>query len=137
MKKAIIKVYWDRNYSAAPANDDICVVVAADKLDELKKMMEYSLGQHLLGMQEDGDPIPEEFTGEYELEYHLDVRALLRYTEKEAKVSRAALARVSGINQRQLGHYASGWRNPRPDMQERIVEGIRTIGKQLLAAVSL
>lgn len=136
MKKVIINVYWDKNYSAGPANEDICVVVAADKLDEVKEMMEYSLGQHLAGMREDGDPIPAEFVGEYELEYHLNVRALLHYTEKEAMVPRATLARVSGINQRQLGHYASGWRNPRPDMQCRIVDGIRAIGKQLMTVSS-
>lgn len=137
MKKVIINVDWDKNYGAAPANEDICVVVAADKLDEVKDMMEYSLGRHLAGMREDGDPIPEEFAGEYELEFHLSIRALLHYTEKEAMVPRSALARVSGINQRQLGHYASGWRNPRPDMQRRIIEGIRAIEQQLTTVSSL
>lgn len=134
MEKVIINVSWDKNYSAAPANEGVCVVVSGKTLDEVKERMEYSLGRHLAGMREDGDPIPAEFAGEYELEYHLNVRALLHYTE--GLVPRTALARASGINVKQLTHYASGWRTPRPDMKRRITNGIRAICQQL-SSVSL
>jgi len=82
-------------------------------------------------MLEDGETVPAEFRGEFDLEYDLSVRALLRYTE--GVVSRKALARVTGINLQQLSHYASGWRNPRPDMQQRIIDGIHEIGRQLIS----
>ncbi|WP_294593845.1 type II toxin-antitoxin system HicB family antitoxin [uncultured Rikenella sp.] len=134
MEKVIINVSWDKNYSAAPANEGVCVVVAGKTLDEVKERMEYSLGRHLAGMRADGDPIPAEFAGEYELEYHLNVRALLHYTE--GLVPRTALARASGINVKQLTHYASGWRTPRPEMERRITNGIRAICQQL-SSVSL
>lgn len=134
MQKVIIKVDWDKNYSAAPENEEVCVVVAGKTLDEVKERMEYSLGRHLAGMRADGDPVPAEFAGAYELEYHLSVRALLHYTE--GLVPRTALARASGINVKQLTHYASGWRTPRPDMQRRITNGIRAICQQL-SSVSL
>ncbi|MDL2320119.1 CopG family transcriptional regulator [Alistipes sp. OttesenSCG-928-B03] len=127
----IINVYWDKNYSAIPANDEMAVAVTGKTLDEIKERMEFSLQRHVASMQTDGDPIPAEFQGEYELEYHLDALALLHYTE--GIVSRKALAQVTGINQQQLSHYARGWRKPRPEMQKRIEAGIHELGQQLLA----
>ena len=84
-------------------------------------------------MKEDGDPVPEEFSGEWEPEWHLTTRAQLKYSE--TFITRKALSEVTGINLQQLTHYASGWRNPRPEMQRRITEGIRAI-RQKLAVIS-
>jgi predicted RNase H-like HicB family nuclease len=131
MKKVIINVDWDKNYGAAPANDEIGIAVTGKTLDEIKERMEFSLRRHIADMRSDGDPIPEELEGEFELDYHLNIRALLHFTE--GVVPRKALAHVTGINPQQLSHYASGWRNPKPAMQRRIVEGIHEIGKQLIA----
>lgn len=131
MKKIIVNVDWDRNYSAALDNEDIAVVVTGKSLDEVKDRMEYSLRKHIEGMRADGDPIPAELAGDYELDYHLTIRALLHHTD--GIVPRRALARVTGINVQQLSHYASGWRSPRPDMERRIVDGIHEIGRQLMS----
>lgn len=131
MKKVIINVDWDKNYGASPANDEIAVAVTGKTLDEIKERMEISLRRHIAGMLADGDPVPEEFSGEFELEYHLDIRALLHWTE--GVVPRKALAHVTGINLQQLSHYATGWRNPKPEMQQRIVKGIQEIGRQLMS----
>lgn len=131
MKKVIINVSWDKNYGATPANEEIAVAVTGRTLDEVKERMEFSLRRHIDGMIADGDPVPEELSGEFELEYHLDIRALLHWTE--GIVPRKALARVAGINLQQLSHYATGWRNPKPEMQQRIVKGIHEIGRQLVS----
>ena len=82
-------------------------------------------------MREDGEFVPEEFEGEWKLEWNLSVRALLHYTEK--LVPKAVLSKVTGINQQQLTHYASGYRVPRPAMRARIIEGIHQIANQLSA----
>jgi predicted RNase H-like HicB family nuclease len=130
MKKVIINVHWNKNYGAIPANDQVVCVVTGKNIDEIKERMEQSLLLHLSSMMEDGDTIPTEFKGEYELEYRLDALALLHYTE--GILSRKAIARVTGINLQQLSHYAHGWRKPRPEMQQRIVEGINKLGHQLI-----
>ena len=80
-------------------------------------------------MKEDGEEIPEEFTEGYELIYYLTGKALMHYVDQY--VTRKALARETGINLQQLSHYAKGHRNPRPEMQEKIIQGIRNIGRQL------
>jgi hypothetical protein len=131
MGKVVINVGWYKNYSAAPANDNIACVTTGDTLDEIKHNMKEALAFHLEGMKEDGCPIPEEFQGELEFEYHLNTRALLHYTEK--LVPRQTLAHVIGISLQQLSNYAHGWRNPRPDMQRRIEQGVHEIGEQLIS----
>ena len=130
MKKAIIHVDWDKNYSAAPANYSVACIVTGKTLDEVKQRMMFSLSKHLSDMSEDKEEIPDEFSGEFELEYQLSVRAMLHHTE--GIVPRKALSHVTGINLQQLSHYASGWRTPRPKMQRRIMDGMSEIGKQLL-----
>ncbi len=127
-----MRVGWDRNYSAGLEVGDGIVFVTGDSLDEVKKEFASALEFHLKSMAADGDTIPYELSGLYELDFRLSTQALLKYSE--GIVSRKALARVTGINQQQLSHYANGWRNPRPEMQQRIVAGLHTLGNQLLAA---
>ena len=129
MKKAIILVDWDRNYSAAAKDERIACIATGRSLDELRINYERSLKLHLQGMKEDGEEIPEEFTEGYELVYYLTGKALMHYVDQY--VTRKALARETGINLQQLSHYAKGHRNPRPEMQEKIIQGIRNIGRQL------
>jgi predicted RNase H-like HicB family nuclease len=129
MDKIKVSVIWDKNYGAYC--DLLPGLVATSRdLDSLKREFECSLQLHLTGMVEDGEEIPVQFRGQYELDYHLDAQALLNYTE--GIISRKALADVTGINLQQLSHYARGWRNPRPEMQQRIMNGIHELGRQLI-----
>ena len=129
MEKAIILVDWDRNYSAATTDERIDCIATGRSLEELRINFERSLKLHLQGMKEDGEDIPAEFSEDYELVYYLTGKALMHYVDQY--VTRKALSRETGINLQQLSHYAKGHRNPRPEMQEKIIQGIRNIGKQL------
>ena len=131
MGKIIINVDYTDNFAACPANEDIACVSTGRTFEELKQNMEEGLRWHIDTMREDGDPIPEEFEGEWQLEWNMSVRALLHYTE--GLVPKSAIAKATGINQQQLTHYASGYRVPRPAMRERIITGLHTIANQLAA----
>ncbi|MBR1435118.1 MAG: CopG family transcriptional regulator [Bacteroidales bacterium] len=131
MAKIGIKVDYTDNFAASPVNEDIACLVTAHSFPELQKEMESALRDHITWMKEDGDAIPAEFEGEWEFDWQFSVRALLHYTEK--LVSKAAIAKATGINQQQLTHYASGYRVPRPAMRARIIEGIHKIAGQLSA----
>jgi len=79
---------------------------------------------------EDGDNLPEWITeNDYEFEYVTEVSALLH--SLDGILTRSAIARVSGINERQIGHYASGHRTPRSQQREKIINGIHKISKEL------
>lgn len=131
MGKICITVDYTDNYVAYPANDDIACITTGRTLNEAKANMEESLHWHIDSMREDGEEVPVEFDGEWELEWNLTTRAVLHYTER--LVSKAALAKATGINQNQLTHYANGYRKPRPAMRQKIVAGLHSIAEQLSA----
>ena len=137
MEKIRVDVAWcDKNFGASLSeNVPGAVVVTAKTFTELQKEVKDSLDFHLEGMAQDGDEIPSWLAdGDYEFEYNfMDVASLLR--AYEPFVSLAAISRTSGINQHLLSHYANGMKKPRPQQRERIVQGIHTIGRELLAVV--
>ena len=49
------------------------------------------------------------------------------------KLIRKAIAKVTGINEAQLTHYANGFRKPRPLQKRKIVEGIHQLGRELMS----
>ena len=71
--------------------------------------------------------------GDYELEFELNTQAILHYFT--GILTPSALTRVTGINERLLGHYAKGYRNPRPAQRQKIIDGIRKIGAELNSLV--
>lgn len=126
-----IKVDYTDNFSACTENEDIACISTGRTIEELKKNMDEALHFHIEGMLADGIEIPEEFLGEWEYDWHLTTRAVLHFAEK--LISKAAISKVTGINQQQLTHYASGYRIPRPAMEARIRDGIHQIGEKLLS----
>lgn len=129
-----VDVTWTEDNFGCAWSDDVAgtVVVTAKTLDKLKADFEESLRLHIEGCLEDGDDLPEYLVnGDYKIEYVLNTAALLR--DAEEYTTMAALSRASGINQKQLSHYASGIKNPRPKQIERIKAGLHYIGTQLLA----
>lgn len=132
METIKVMISWDENYGAA--SDDVLGCVATHKtLEGVKAGYSSALAFHLKGMLEDGDELPMKLQGEYTLEFELNIQALLHHFERI--LTRAALAKVTGINERQLGHYATGHRNPRPAQRNKIIEGIHQIGNEFISVV--
>lgn len=132
--KIYVKVSWtDDNFGCSWFDEDTgSVVVTAKTLQRLKEYFEESLKLHIQGCLEDGDKLPDWLVrGDYDIEYDLDPSALLRNAESYTTI--AAISRASGINQKQLSHYASGLKHPRPKQVERIKNGLRILGSQLMA----
>ncbi len=132
MQKIKVEIGWLDNYGAA--SEQVLGCVATHKtLEGVKLAYTSALEFHLEGMRKDGDKIPEILQDGFELEFELNTRALLH--SLEGILTRSALARATGINERQLGHYATGHRNPRPEQRMRIIKGIRAIGKEFESVV--
>lgn len=130
MSKVIINVDWvPDNFGAAPANEVVACVATGKTLEQVEANIVEAIKFHIEGMLEDGDSVPEEFQGQWEPEFRLSTRAQLKYSDKY--ITRKALALETGIAEQQLSHYANGQRHPRPEMQRRITNGIRSICKRL------
>ena len=134
MEKIIVNVQWcDKNFGASLGeNVPGAVVLTAGTYEELQREVPETLRFHIEGMIEDGDDVPQWLRdGEYELEYNLvDVPTLLHVYGPF--VTLAAISRATGINQRQLSHYANGIKRPRAQQRQRIVDGLHKIGRELL-----
>ena len=130
MEKAIINIYYTGNNFCAEAPILPGCVSTAPTLAEMKKNIKEAITFHIESSIENKDTIPEVFKGDYQFEFKLSIEALLNaYSDIFTK---AALSRITGINERQLWHYASGMRKPRPAQRKRIEEGLHRLGTELL-----
>ncbi|WP_205513642.1 type II toxin-antitoxin system HicB family antitoxin [Longitalea arenae] len=75
--------------------------------------------------------IPAILKGEYKIVYKFDTESLLNYYQKV--FTKSALEHLTGINQRQLQHYSSGLKKPRPAQKKKIEEALHQLGSELLA----
>ncbi|MDR1628985.1 MAG: helix-turn-helix transcriptional regulator [Oscillospiraceae bacterium] len=66
---------------------------------------------------------------ELEFDFRYDVASFLDHFSKI--FSKSALESVTGIHQKQLGHYASGHRQPRPETVKRIETSLHSLAKEL------
>jgi len=130
MEKVIVEVsFTGNNYSAHIPILPGCVVTG-NSLVEIRKHIEEIVPFHIEGTKEDNDEYPSIFDGEYEFIYKLSTDALLN--EFSGIFTKSALSRLTGINERQLWHYAAGVRHPRQIQRQRIVKGLHKLGKELL-----
>ncbi|MDR2064939.1 MAG: type II toxin-antitoxin system HicB family antitoxin [Prevotellaceae bacterium] len=121
----------ENNYSAhIIVGDGICVATGKT-FNELKEHMQDALDFHLHGMEEDGDDIPVEFSGKYELVYKFNTESILHYYN--GIITNAALERLTGINQRQLQRYASGKSNPKSTQIKKIEKALHNLGQDLIS----
>ena len=127
-------ISWSgNNYCATSVGATIngVVIVTNKTLQGVKNDFSESLDFHVEGMLRDGDKINEWLKNkDYVIIYTFDISALLH--SLDGILTRSAISRVTGINERQLGHYASGHRRPRPNQQNKIIEGIHKIGRELM-----
>jgi len=86
---------------------------------------------YIEGQRETNGEVPDIFNREYDLVYKLSVEALINYYS--GIFTKAALSRITGINERQLWHYAAGLRKPRPQQIKRIEEGLHKLGQELVS----
>lgn len=77
----------------------------------------------------DGDEYPAVFDSEYTLSFKMNIQSVLYCYDKI--LTRAALARLTGINERQLGHYICGRSKPRAAQSGKIVKALHSLGQEL------
>lgn len=128
METIKVNIVWNDNYGAYSDSVPGCVATNST-IEGVKEAFASALQFHIEGS--DYEDLPDCLKNEYELEYELSVSALLHHYDKI--LTRAAISRITGINQRQLGHYLSGYRNPRKDKRDIIIAGLHKIGNELIS----
>ena len=124
-------IEWaDTNYSAY-VEELTGVGGIGDTLDEVKKSLEDGLVVLKEACIEYGDPVPEELQGEYKIVFRMDTKSFLQMYCKV--FTKSALERMTGINQKQLWHYANGLSKPRPAQVKKIERALHQLGEELLS----
>ena len=67
---------------------------------------------------------------DYEVIFNFDIPSLLE--NYKGIFSNASFERLTGINQKQMHHYASGLKKPRAAQRKKIQEGLRKLAQELL-----
>jgi hypothetical protein len=129
-----IEIHWsDKNFCCGWGYEGFGAIVVTNKtLEGVKSEFISALNQQIADMCAEGETVPEFLiNGDYKVEFSLHTSAILRDAERFTTM--AAISRITGINQKQLSHYASSVKEPRPAQRQRIIDGLHEIGKQFLA----
>ncbi len=105
--------------------ENVPVITVGNSLQEIKDNIQEAIDLYL----EDNPHPCEALQGEYELKYKLDAATFIKYYS--GIFTKAALSRISGINERQLWHYAAGLHKPRKTQLEKIQKGIISLTSEL------
>jgi len=135
MEKINVRISWSgNNYCAGTGEYNGVVLVTNKTLDGIKSVFADTFKFHIEGSVADGDVLPEYLVnGEYEFEYTLDAPALLHHFD--GILTRAAISKASGINQRQLDNYISGKTEPRESQRRKVIEGLHKIAKEFSSVI--
>lgn len=120
----------ENNYAAYIEGID-GIVTTGHSVDEIKQNMIEAIDLYVETCKEMGLEIPEELLGDYNLNFKMDTRCVLAFYY--GIFTKAGLSRLTGINQKQLWHYASGVSNPRPAQKVKIENALHKLGEELLS----
>jgi predicted RNase H-like HicB family nuclease len=128
MRKLLITIEKGKDQYAAYSPQLAGIYGTGDTAEEAKESALKAI--ELLKANNDPKNIPAVLKGDFEPVFHFDTQSLLTYFE--GVFTNAALERITGINQRQLQHYASGLKNSRPAQRLKIQNALRRLGSELM-----
>jgi predicted RNase H-like HicB family nuclease len=132
MEKLIIEIGASQNHFGGFATNVEGVYGAGNTLDECKANILEGLRLLINNREKSQTAVPKWLVnGEYEIEYRYDVQSILNYYANV--FTKPALERLTGINQKQLHHYATGLKKPREPQRKKIELALHRLGSELLS----
>jgi predicted RNase H-like HicB family nuclease len=125
MKNLFVKIARGNENYGAWIDNLPGVYGQGDTVEEAKTSLEESLTLYVRHNAE----LPDVIRGEYQLEYHFDIPSFLEYYS--GIFSKPALERLTGINRKQLFHYASGLRKPSERTAKKLDDAIHRFASEL------
>ena len=129
MEKLIIEIGKSKDHYGAYSINCPGVYGAGETVDEAKENV--IEGLRLLVETRKKEELPDILKGEYQIVYKFDTQSFLKYYQDI--FSKSALEKLTGINQKQLHHYASGLRKPRIPQRKRIEYALHSLGRELMS----
>ena len=111
---------YAENENCITGGGDTVQACKQDVLDCIETMKEFT-----------GNNRPKFLDSDYELVYKFDTEGLFDYYK--GVFTNAAFERITGINQAQISHYATGLKKPLPAQAKKIESALHRLGSELLA----
>ena len=118
----------EKNYSAYLEGLD-GIVATGNTLDAIKNNLLDAIKEFIDSCNIADIPVPEELKGDFSIEFKMDVKSLLNVYS--GIFTKAGMERLTGINQKQLWHYAKGRSVPRRSQVKKIEDAIHRLGREL------
>jgi len=132
MEKLIFKIGASSNHFGGFAVNLDGVYGAGNTLEECKANISEGLQLLIKHCGKNHCKVPKWLVdGEYEIEYRYDVQSILSYYANV--FTKPALERLTGINQKQLHHYATGLKKPREPQRKKIELALHRLGRELMS----
>jgi predicted RNase H-like HicB family nuclease len=104
---------------------DVPIITVGKNLKEIEENIQEAIELYL-----EDNPNPAEILNTpYDFSFKIDAATFINYYSNV--FTKAALSRITGINERQLWHYAAGLHKPRKRQLEKIQKGIRRLTQEL------
>ena len=125
---SVIKIVIEKtsNYYSAYAENVEGIYGAGATVQKTKESILKSLE---LYVKYNKKKLPKILQGDYSVKYRFDTQSLLNYYK--GIFTNASLEKITGINQKQIQHYASGLKKPRELQKRKIQMGLRNLAKEL------
>lgn len=131
MENIKVMIEWaDDNFSAGTGKINGVVMATGKTLEQVKKNFRDAFDFHVKGSLQDGDKLPAYIAKkQYKFNFRLGASAMLHLTD--GLISRSAISKATGINEKQLSHYLTGHRIARELQNKKIAAGINSISRQI------
>ena len=132
MEKLIIQIGASSNHFGGFAVNVDGVYGAGNTVEECKTNILEGLQLLIKHSEKNLYKVPKWLVdGEYEIEYRYDVQSILSYYANV--FTKPALERLTGINQKQLHHYATGLKKPLEPQRKKIELALHRLGRELMS----
>lgn len=128
MKTIKIIIEKSKDHYSAYAENIENIYGSGNSIDEAKDSIVKSIK---LIKKYNKSNLPKALQSDYLLVYKLDTQSFLNYYK--GIFTNASLERITGIKQKQIQHYASGLKKPRPLQKQKIQQSLHALGHELLA----
>jgi predicted RNase H-like HicB family nuclease len=129
MKLIKVIIEKTKNMYSSYAENVPGIYGGGDTVEEAKNSILDAI--RLLKEHNDKKNIPAILQGKYNIAYKYDAESFLKHYK--GIFTNSALERITGINQKQFQHYASGLKKPRRTQAKKIESALHKLGTELLA----
>lgn len=131
MKKVIVVIERAENNFSAYVQDVDGITATGKTIEEIKSSIINAVEEYKSACRNLGLEVPAELKGDYEIAFELDIQSFLMIYQ--GIFTKSGLEKLTGINQKQLWHYANGVTKPRQAQRRKIESALHRLGNELLS----